>query len=116
MKDFLEKLRKGIANFSNFTVLLGAILCAMLGVVHVRIDCHVRGGSPLRIIAGIFWLLCVLMILKRWKRFSIIFRIVSVVVLLIASVGLLGFIEYICHFQLLYHCIPCRAFRYLFVC
>lgn len=111
----LTLLGKSTANFSNFTVLLGAILCALFGTSNVLIDCHVRGGSPLRIIAGVSWLLCVLLIVKRWKKFSAIFRILAVVVFLVASIGLLGFIEYLCHFQLLSNCIPCRVFRYFFV-
>ena len=105
------KIKRIVSNFSDTTALLAAIVCAVQGgVTHILMDCH-AGGSPLRIVGAVWSLLGFLIILNRWTRFNVFFRILSILVLLVASRGIVGFLSWLCNIPAFYDCIPCEVFE-----
>ena len=115
LSNLYDKLKKTVSNFSDATAFLAAILCAIQGgITHIFIDAHVK-GSPLRIVGAVWSILSFLIILNRWKRFNIPFRILSFPVLLIASRGIMGFFYWLCSIPGFGHCILCDVLRNLFI-
>ena len=111
LSNLYDKLKKTVSNFSDATAFLAAIVCAIQGgVTHILMDCH-AGGSPLRILGAVWSILSFLIILNRWKRFNIVFRILSILVLLVASRGIVGFLSWLCNIPAFYDCIPCEVFE-----
>jgi len=104
MKDFLERLRKGIANFSNFTALLVAVLCSVLCFGFAFVDMVEPMEDFKAKITGIFMgCASFLIILIRWKRFTFFSRIVSLLLVIFTAYFVFGNIEWLySHWYLLF--------------
>lgn len=76
-------------------LIFGLLALSVHGASHVFIDAGIEGGTSLRIIPGVIGILCWLIILLRWRKLGIAWQLLATVTLVFASLGLLGFLEWL---------------------
>jgi len=97
-------LYKKVANFSNLTVFLGAILLAVFSFVLLVISGDFYSWNPSAamksaIVALFLGTVCFIIILSRWKKLGLLFRTLAIVLFLLES-----FILFECIKGLWLHC------------
>ena len=74
-----------MGGFSNFTIFLLIFALAFISSIITAVDVANPSQDIGKIFGIIPWLLCLLLILRQWKKFTIILRIASILLFLIAT-------------------------------